>query len=911
MLIAGTIQAKAQCDCDPILTGGETVITASDIVTAFSGASSVSGGIYQVTTDLTINTNFTITGSARFSVDPGVSIIVAPGYTLTITGSSILTAADDEMWAGIEVQTSILVPGKVVIQGGSTIANAVTGVFLNNNLAYYADCSISGDAFFCNNHIGIYSNNYFYDHPASIEQTVFCGSDLIEPYSGEFGTGVMVENVLAPTGNFSIGNGAAFNLVTCNEFYGLLTGIHIEKSTVTVQNNYIHDLNVPGAERGTGVLARGDLNYLILVARVGEAGVTSNKFKDCERGIDIGDYMNSEIHGNRLVNTGIGGTSSIMREGIYVDNCGLGLNYHNITENYLANVNQVAIDLRNMGVATTIVSGNKVLNAITTTAGTIRRGISVRNIVPATTPITIFDNEIYNVNNGIGALNVTDHLMILGNQIEVVFAGATEPATGILAENCSNVLIDVYDPAASAIPNTITGTCSSDCEDQIIGIDIQSSTDFRCYRNIVNDCYPGIRAEGYCLGGNFVCNDLNDCTWGFGLKNFGGITGTGVDIELGIGADREIFGGYFFGGSTEIPSDNAWTPSTGSTSTWANRTYAYDNGGGAGETIGPDLLWYYRDPLAILDMEPASTLNTDDGSSTAIPTGSLINTSGVDIDVVPRCSFPMPRLEEEEEGGESFMPSESLFANTDSIYYSKMITDYAEKLTSGSLENPRQHLYEMGAYRLLQIYPDVYWEPEATSMVQVFLEGNTTSGFFQVIDSIHTGAYETASTLLSAITPGSIAEENYLFVLDTYLIGIDSTGHFTLSEELEPEVRSLAEQHTLIAGEAVHIARAMLDTVVEFDGEGIEELRLVKEEDEALTVYPVPANDLLYVSNLSVDQGTMLVYDLSGRIVLSYHFSTDNPVHHLALRSIESGVYLLVVLDQTGKQVGETSFSKK
>ena len=94
----------------------------------------------------------------------------------------------------------------------------------------------------------------------------------------------MVENVLAPTGNFSIGNGAAFNLVTCNEFYGLLTGIHIEKSTVTVQNNYIHDLNVPGAERGTGVLARGDLNYLILVARVGEAGVTSNKFKDCEAG---------------------------------------------------------------------------------------------------------------------------------------------------------------------------------------------------------------------------------------------------------------------------------------------------------------------------------------------------------------------------------------------------------------------------------------------------------------------------------------------------------------------------------------------------------------------------------------------------------------------------------------------------
>ena len=44
--------------------------------------------------------------------------------------------------------------------------------------------------------------------------------------------------------------------------------------------------------------------------------------------------------------------------------------------------------------------------------------------------------------------------------------------------------------------------------------------------------------------------------------------------------------------------------------------------------------------------------------------------------------FPYATPEEEEEGEESFI-LESLFANTDSIYYSKMITDYAEKLTGG------------------------------------------------------------------------------------------------------------------------------------------------------------------------------------------------------------------------------------
>ena len=46
--------------------------------------------------------------------------------------------------------------------------------------------------------------------------------------------------------------------------------------------------------------------------------------------------------------------------------------------------------------------------------------------------------------------------------------------------------------------------------------------------------------------GNFVCNDLNDCTWGFWIEEFWGNTGTGVDIELGIGADREILVAIFW-----------------------------------------------------------------------------------------------------------------------------------------------------------------------------------------------------------------------------------------------------------------------------------------------------------------------------------------------------------------------------
>ena len=103
-----------------------------------------------------------------------------------------------------------------------------------------------------------------------------------------------------------------------------------------------------------------------------------------------------------------------------------------------------------------------------------------------------------------------------------------------------------------------------------------------------------------------------------------------------------------------------------------------------------------------------------------------------------------------------------------------MITDYAEKLTSGSLENPGNIFMK---WALTDYYRYIRCGTGNRKLPQWYIVGRKHfPGFFQVIDSIHTGAYETAaSTLLSAITPGSIAEENYLFVLDTYLIGMTAS----------------------------------------------------------------------------------------------------------------------------------------
>lgn len=408
---------------------------------------------------------------------------------------------------------------------------------------------------------------------------------------------------------------------------------------------------------------------------------------------------------------------------------------------------------------------------------------------------------------------------------------------------------------------------------------------------------------------------MDNCTTGFGLKNLGGNPLSPAEINLGVGVDKEIFGGYYLLVGSELPSDNAWTPSTGSSGTWANRTHAYYEFvvGLPGFTIAPDLKWYYRDADSFLDMEPDAVLNTEDMSgSEYLQSSSLINTPGFDIDILPRCFFPMPRLEEEGEGeGGMFMDSESLFANSDSLYYSKMITDYAEKITSGTLENPIQHLYEMGAYRLLQYYPEVEWESEATSTVVAWLEGSNTAAFFQIMDSIQQLNPDAAIALLDGLSTSSVAEDHYAYVLKVYTQGLDSNLTFTLPDIYRDDIKNIAVQHTLVAGEAVHIARAMLDTTIEFDGLDAEIFKWNNQNLSTLAVYPVPANDKLTINNLPVMEGTIQVYDIFGRMVQSNILSAESVQFILPIDLLQPGIYIMVLIDLSGNQVEQTHFIKQ
>ncbi len=120
------------------------------------------------------------------------------------------------------------------------------------------------------------------------------------------------------------------------------------------------------------------------------------------------------------------------------------------------------------------------------------------------------------------------------------------------------------------------------------------------------------------------------------------------------------------------------------------------------------------------------------------------------------------------------------------------------------------------------------------------------------------------------------------------------TGHFTLSEELEPEIRSLAEQHTLIAGEAVHIARAMLDTVVEFDG--IEhEYKMQRNPPETFSLYPNPAKEQIVLSCKLLSGDEIRMWTFEGTLMQTIFVRDETTQLNIILQDIQAGTYLLEI----------------
>ncbi|MBP5495577.1 MAG: T9SS type A sorting domain-containing protein, partial [Bacteroidales bacterium] len=71
--------------------------------------------------------------------------------------------------------------------------------------------------------------------------------------------------------------------------------------------------------------------------------------------------------------------------------------------------------------------------------------------------------------------------------------------------------------------------------------------------------------------------------------------------------------------------------------------------------------------------------------------------------------------------------------------------------------------------------------------------------------------------------------------------------------------------------------------------------------DAALTVYPNPTDDLLYIELSGAGIANIALYDLQGRAVYSQN-SSNSPTATLNMHNIPAGVYVLHVTDKDGRE---------
>ena len=72
--------------------------------------------------------------------------------------------------------------------------------------------------------------------------------------------------------------------------------------------------------------------------------------------------------------------------------------------------------------------------------------------------------------------------------------------------------------------------------------------------------------------------------------------------------------------------------------------------------------------------------------------------------------------------------------------------------------------------------------------------------------------------------------------------------------------------------------------------------------DAALTVYPNPTDDLLYIELSGAGIANIALYDLQGRVVETGHAPSLRGTATINMRNIPAGVYVLHVTDGDGKE---------
>lgn len=858
-------KSYSQCSCEPFSYASYVI---NPTISQTADDFDVAGDDWSGTTvllqyDFVIDVDFTI-NNTDIAIKEGKKIIVNDGVTLTIQGGSYLNAkSGDDPWQGIQVLS-----GGAVVSNHCIISNAVIGLEIFND-PDPGNFTVNNNSIFCNNTYGVKVNAYSGGlHPGSIEDTRFCAPD---PLSGVAYAGIWIENVY-DGGSINIGNGSLFSPTSgYNTFSSYERGIAMFNVDATITNNYFEGLD----EAIYGIGEDLDVQSFVQIGSSDESGIY-NSFKSNTWSIVLVIYS-SLIVQNEFNGIASGNTSDM--------NSAINSYYSDGSTNYIIDniINNAdlhgIISLYNTNTFLAI-RGNEINNSMTLPNTYERIGIWVEPYLGGTNTVDILSNTISGVQKGIFVRGVDDYLNISYNDIDFKYpSGSTGDASGIQIENCYFAKIGA---------NTMNGHGSASSKTH--GIHIEECEGFRCYfDNYITSCGYGIYCDQDSPIGNIVCNRINNCTYGVAFNDVN---------DSNIGPIQGNFTSPYY------PSDNKWTPSTGSASTWANRTVM------TGGTDGGSMTWRYRDVASIYDMDEAggTGLNViltggvalSPVLSTAGPTGSDICDEG-EYDELPRLNGYVKK------------PDITLNAQnynitkiTDDLdlegYFAMYYANLSAKLDAGATINDLYLLLDAGLHHLendsLVIEPD-----STTEHLQSLIAETNLQNYRDVCSLIRSEAFEGAGSLLSEIIPINIFEENMSTVLNIYMQSIDSSGKIIVGDENKITLLDIAVQKNNDAGKAVYIARSLLDTIITFPAPEIAGDEELKINLNPFSVHPNP-NSGKFIVELpsSYKDGMMTITDLTGTVLYAHQITlSPDSIYNVDISAHKPGIYIFIAENVNGE----------
>jgi hypothetical protein len=851
-----------------------------------------------------ISGTVTVTGNVSWNdckvfMGPHAKIILGPNTKLTLSRVHIL-AACDFMWDYIEVPQGDTLD---ITQRPSLIEDGISAIWVTNGGVLRTNSLI-----FNKNFTAINFGQTGNANPAtSIRRTSFTCVDLSALTTGNFAAnylGTVFSNYTTNTYSFAKEtmflphlNERSFTGITINKntnvnpltigvsgpntlnnlFDRIKYGIYSKQSNIRIVNNRFQSINNSGfftctdpvdptpcieCEIGTGICVTGSKTPIVK-ATIGELlgpNQYSNKFDSMLFSIAVVNPTHLEVLKNDFSNSTYGiFTNKIFSRNVKISENRLQKCYSNIgmSEN---TGSFIEIENNNVNTVGVLPNPGQIFLPVV--------GIVVGDVIPSSAQLYIRNNWIRSTSIGIWLNNIHYATAQIYDQNRIQWPSNTWPAgfiyRGIGLFGCTNVEVD-NNTVSSNTPIVNLAVLNT----KLRGISIENSPNTTVSHNTFKQLGNGVHGYGISTASRLGCNVM--------YKNFNDFLFTGpflsannpLNFSCDIGDQLDNLG-------NPAPTGNTFNNYNGSSS---------DLGG----NIKPTIAWYY------IGYVPTAT---------ALQNGSLQN-NAVQLSTFPSACTFLPNLriaqEARKEVAEKPLNNLPLFNSTiENVYHYK------------------QRVYQ--ALKSNQNWLNLNTPDDA--MLQAFyndLQNKNIGKFADVDAEIEQWNFSTADLKNNSIVDSGLAEQN-LKIVNSIYISKNASGDYMLTPQEKNTLYNIATQIPLNGGfEAVYRARAMLPLLWEDDQTqsnglkiNLNEIQVTEEKlGDLISLYPNPANEILFIEKSYETNGTVTMYDLTGRIVKTISLNTTDTKLSVDVNELSKGMYLYELnVDGEIKQAGKFSILK-